>query len=657
VRRAIATISLSGPLEEKLAAAAAAGFDGVEVFETDLVTSRFSPADVRLRAADLGLDVMLYQPFRDFEAVPDAVFQGNLRRAERKFELMTALGADMMLVCSNVSATAIDDDALAADQLWHLAERAAKHGISVAYEALAWGRHVGGYERAWKLVAHAAHPRLGLCLDSFHILSRGHDPAAIRQIPAEKIFFLQLADAPLLNMDTLAWSRHYRCFPSQGGFDLTGFMADVLGSGYGGPWSLEVFNDVFRQADAERTAVDGMRSLLALEESLAARSGFGRLDADPVPVALVSIPAPVDLPGYAFVELAVDGLMEPVAEDLLRGMGFAHTGRHRSKPVQLWQQAGIRILVNRTRADDTSHLHGHTAISAIAVESRDPARSAQRARALLAPEIPRSIGPGEAALPAVTAPDGTILFFCQTDVAGQAGWAGDFEPVSEPAAGPSLLQTVDHVALSQPFDYFDEAVLFYRSLLGMRDQASQDVASPYGLVRSRAVGSESGGVRLVLTVPLLGGDRLAEPATYQHAAFSCGDIFAAAQSMRAAGITALPIPGNYYADLTARFDLADDLVEQLRESAVLYDRDEQGGEFFHFYTMVVGRRLFFEVVQRTGGYEGFGAFNTPVRMTAQIHHAAAGGLQLTGLPTGSPQQALGTACTVHLPAPGHQPRS
>ena len=428
MRRSIATVSLSGPLEEKLAAAAGAGFDGVEIFEGDLITCRLSPADVRLRAADLGLAVMLYQPFRDFEAVPDALFRQNLRRGERKFELMASLGADMLLVCSNVSAAAIDDDDLAAGQLWQLAERAQEHGIRIAYEALAWGRHVSSYERAWRLVAQAAHPQLGVCLDSFHILSLGHDPAGIRRIPAGKIFFLQLADAPLLNMQTLAWSRHHRCFPGQGGFDMTGFTADVLSAGYSGPWSLEVFNDVFRQADAERTAVDGMRSLLALEESLAARAAADPQAADPAPVTLAHLPAPVDLPGYAFIELSVDGLMEPAAEDLLRGMGFARTGRHLSKPVQLWEQGGIRLLVNRTRADDASQPHGLAAVSAVAVESRDPVRSAQRARALLAPAIPRTIGPGEAELPAVAAPDGTALFFCHTDAPDYAGWPATSSP-------------------------------------------------------------------------------------------------------------------------------------------------------------------------------------------------------------------------------------
>ena len=70
VRRSIATVCLSGTLEDKLAAAAAAGFDEVELFEPDLIASPLTPAQVRERVADLGLRIGLYQPFRDFEAVP-----------------------------------------------------------------------------------------------------------------------------------------------------------------------------------------------------------------------------------------------------------------------------------------------------------------------------------------------------------------------------------------------------------------------------------------------------------------------------------------------------------------------------------------------------------------------------------------------------------
>ena len=65
---------------------------------------------------------------------------------------MEELGADTVLVCSNVSPHAIDDDALAAAQLRELAERAAERGIRIAYEALAWGRHVRDYDHAWRIV-------------------------------------------------------------------------------------------------------------------------------------------------------------------------------------------------------------------------------------------------------------------------------------------------------------------------------------------------------------------------------------------------------------------------------------------------------------------------------------------------------------------------
>lgn len=630
MRKSIATVSLSGTLEEKLVAAASVGFDGVEIFENDLISCASTPAEVRRQAEALGLRIELYQPFRDFEAVPAELLTRNLRRAQAKLELMTELGADTLLVCSNVSEAAIDDDSLAADHLYQLADLAAGSGIRIAYEALAWGRHVNEYPRASKIVELAGHPQLGVCLDSFHILSRRLDPSGIADIPGEKIFFLQLADAPPMHTDVLQWSRHYRCFPGQGGFDLSGFLEHVVGAGYTGPLSLEVFNDIFRQADAERTATDALRSLIALEESLrlrldAARSGHlsvAERSPERDQVTLSELAAPVELSEYAFVEITVDSLAEAAAEDLLRGLGFVHVGRHRSKPVQMWQQGEVRLLLNRRLPAEGEWRLGNAVVTAIAVESHDPARSAQRAQSLLAPLIPRRYGPGEAELFAVAAPDGTAVFFCRTDPSDASSWLRDFTPVTpgEPDF-PSAIVRVDHVALSQPPYYFDEAALFYRSVFGLRPRTSEEMADPYGLVRSRALASSGGGVRFVLNVPALGGGRLPETADFQHIAFSCPDIFAAARQLRARGLSTLPIPANYYSDLAARTNLDDCLIEVMRADSVLYDRDGDG-EFFHFYTAMLGRRMFFEVVQRVAGYDGYGHPNTPVRMAAQHRHPA-----------------------------------
>ncbi|TQN42233.1 4-hydroxyphenylpyruvate dioxygenase [Blastococcus colisei] len=604
VRRSIATVCLSGTLEDKLAAAAGAGFDGIEVFEPDLLASPWSPAEVALRCADLGLSIDLYQPFRDLDSTDPDRFARNLRRAERKFDVMAALGTSTILVCSSVAPDAVADPDHLAEQLAAAADRAAARGLQLAYEALAWGRHVSTWDRSWDAVRRADHPALGLCLDSFHVLSRQSDPAGFAAVPAEKLFFLQLADAPQLQMDVLQWSRHHRLFPGQGAFDLPGFLAAVLDAGYSGPLSLEVFNDVFRQADPGRTAVDAMRSLLWLEEQLAGRRPDLGLAAPP--------PAP-RLTGYSFAELAVDGVSGPQVGALLAGLGFSHTGQHRSKPVQLWEQGEARVLVNASVVRPAAA--GTAEVTALGLESEDPTRSAHRATALLAPVLPRTRGSAEAELSAVAAPDGTQVFFTRT---GPEGWPADFLPTGT-ATGPGAgagITGVDHVGLTQPFDSFDEAGLFYREVLGLRTGAVTEIPAPYGLVRNRAVTNPERTVRLALSVSLLrrGGWSPGVPAP-QYVAFATADVVATARALRAAGAPLLPIPANYHDDLDARFDLDPRLLADMREHGLLYDEDEQGA-YLHLCTPVLGDRVYVEVVQRIGDYDAYGAVDAPVRMAA-----------------------------------------
>jgi 4-hydroxyphenylpyruvate dioxygenase len=593
-RTAIATVCLSGALEDKLHAAADAGFDGVEIFEPDLVASPMPPGEVRLRCADLGLSIDLYQPFRDLDSTDPERFAANLRRAEHKFGVMEALGTDTVLVCSSVAPDAVADVDLLAEQLHALAERAAARGLRIAYEALAWGRHVDTYDRSWEAVRRADHPALGLCLDSFHILSRGSDPAAIADIPGEKLFFLQLADAPHLSMDVLQWSRHHRLFPGQGAFDLPGFLAPVLAAGYAGPLSLEVFNDVFRQADPARAAVDAHRSLLALAEATAAR-GVGT---DPV-----AEPAP-ELRGHAFVELSADESLAPV----LAALGFARTGLHRTKPVERWEQGGARILVNRSG--------GPVAVAALAVESADPPAAARRATRLSAPLLPRERGPAEADLAAVTAPDGTAVFFCRTGA--EQDWTGDFVPTGETAEdGVGVGVTgIDHVGLAQPFDHFDEAALFYRTVLGLEPAATAEFAAPFGLVRSRAVVDAQRTVRLALTVSLLRrGEWAPGVSEPQYVALAVDDVLAAARAARAAGAPLLAIPDNYYADLDARLALSEDRLTAYRDLGVLHEETPEGA-YLQVCTEVLGGRVFLALVERVGGHDGYGWTDAPVRMAA-----------------------------------------
>jgi 4-hydroxyphenylpyruvate dioxygenase len=222
-------------------------------------------------------------------------------------------------------------------------------------EALAWGRAVNLYSQAWAIVKRANHPHLGLIVDSFHTLSLRDDPAGIANIPGDKIFFMQLADAPLLVMDVLQWARHYRNFPGQGQFDIENFFEQVLLAGYTGPLSLEIFNDLFREVPNRRTAADAMRSLLYIEGQVRARLESGASDGGTDANVRTRVvdrielfdppPAPL-LGGIAFLEFAVDDASGRALGALLEQLGFRRAGKHRSKEVTLYRQGNINLILN-----------------------------------------------------------------------------------------------------------------------------------------------------------------------------------------------------------------------------------------------------------------------------------------------------------------------
>ncbi|MDO5866663.1 MULTISPECIES: bifunctional sugar phosphate isomerase/epimerase/4-hydroxyphenylpyruvate dioxygenase family protein [Paenarthrobacter] len=626
MRTGIATVCLSGTLKEKMQACAIAGFDGIEIFEQDLVTSPLSPEDIRKMAADLGLGLDLYQPFRDFDGVTPDLLKANLKRAEAKFKLMARLGMDTILVCSNVATATIDDDQLRAEQLALLAALAGDHGVKVAYEALAWGKHVNDYEHAYRLVEAVDHPNLGTCLDSFHILSRDWDTAPIEDINADKIFFVQVADAPKLSMDVLSWSRHYRVFPGEGQFELAKFMGHVVRAGYTGPVSLEVFNDVFRQSDVERTAVDAMRSLIWLEEQSAkwlagtsaetAAAGTSEQKAAGrrrYPMELATLPKVNEPAGFNFAEVKADDTAQ--LEKLLGQLGFEFEGRHRTKDVQLWTMGQARVIINEQAA-----LHTEPAIAALGFDVDSPVIASARAQQLKAPVVSRKVQADEEVFQGISAPDSTEIFLCQGSPDGTAAWTQEFgEGLEHPRAAQTAV--IDHVNLAQPWQHFDEAVLFYTSALALEPQPFAEVPSPSGLVRSQVMQASNGAVRLVLNLAPV--QQASAPKTYQeHIAFAVDDLVATARSARERGLEFLQIPANYYEDLDARFDLEPGFLATLKELNLLYDRDANG-EFLHFYTATVGS-VFFEMVERRGNYDGYGAPNAPVRHAVQydsLHRA------------------------------------
>jgi 4-hydroxyphenylpyruvate dioxygenase len=612
--RSIATVSLSGALDEKLRATASAGFDAVEIFENDLLSFSGSPRDVGNLCRDLGLEICAFQPFRDFEGMPEPQRARNFARAERKFDLMQELGTDLLLVCSNISPASLGGIDRAAADFRELGERAALRGLRVGFEALAWGRHVNDYRDAWEIVRRADHKSIGIILDSFHALAPAFPTNAIQSIPADKIFLVQLADAPKLGLDVLSWSRHFRCFPGQGDLPVADFVKAVRTTGYKGPLSLEIFNDQFRAGSAVRTATDGLRSLILLEDQLA--DSFSG-----APAARLQPKA--HSRGVGFIEFAVSDVKAGDLAALFSQLGFRRTGSHRSKDVERWSQGRIELVIN-CEPDGFAHSHyvAHgPGVCAIAIDVDDAGKTMTRAEALKARTFYSPVGPGELEIPAIRGVGGSLLYFLE-----QAGknWDTDFEALrSDPAK--DRLDAVDHISQSMPYDEMLSWLLFYTGILDLTRLPQMEIADPAGLVQSQALINDNQSLRVILNgssaTRTLSSRFIHEffGSGVQHIAFSCADIFATVADMRARGADFLKIPDNYYDDIEAKYDLDAATMAALRANQILYDR-EGDGEFFQIYTHIFDERFFFEIVQRRD-YQGFGAANAAIRLAAQTREA------------------------------------
>lgn len=614
MKTGIATVSIAGDFATKLGAIAAAGFDGIEIFEQDFLASDLSPRAAGQMVRDHGLEVLLFQPFRDFEGLPAPLRARAFTRARRKFALMNELGTDLMLICSSVHPQALGGIDRAADDLAELGAIAAEYGVRVGYEALAWGRHVDDHRDAWEIVRRADHPHIGLILDSYHTLARGIDPESIRRIPGEKIFFVQLADAPAIRMDLLYLSRHFRSMPGEGDLDVPAFMRAVMATGYDGPLSLEVFNDQFRAGLPRLVALDGHRALINLMDGL-------RRAAPELSVDLPAMPAPAPVERVEFIEFVTSPGEAPRIEALLQSLGFRLTGQHVSKSVRRFQQNGVNILIN-TEQQGYAHAaflsHG-TCVSEIAVVVPDARQTFARGKALLAEPFGDGPNPGELDIPALRGVGGSLLRLLDDHSDLAHLWEVDFTPLAPTDTGAGLM-AVDHISQTMPFDEMLSWTQFYTAIFKGHKAPMVDVADPEGLVRSQAV--KSGALRVTLNGAearrTLATRFLADSfgAATQHIAFACEDIFATARILSDKGFAVLPIGANYYDDLDARYDLPAELLDRLKAGHILFDQDEEG-QFFQLYSRPVGDGLFIEIIQRTGRYDGYGAPNAPFRIAAQ----------------------------------------
>jgi 4-hydroxyphenylpyruvate dioxygenase len=267
----------------------------------------------------------------------------------------------------------------------------------------------------------------------------------------------------------------------------------------------------------------------------------------------------------------------------------------------------------------------------VALATDDAAAALARAEALGATRVEGQVGPNELTIPAVRAPDGSLVYFFDTHLGGSHGFEADFvlEPQAAPAGCLGTAARIDHIAAVLPAGQLDSWVLFYRALLGLEPRPGTILHDPYGVIRSRALEASNKSVRYALNVSERPGTSVGRTvgrfggAGIHHIALAVDDAVAAVRRLRANGVPMLAIPENYYDDLAARYDIDPATLEAWRALGVMVERAGEG-EFLHAYSEPFDGRFFFEIVERRGGYDGYGAANAPFRLAAltrwQDHH-------------------------------------
>jgi sugar phosphate isomerase/epimerase len=243
------TITLAGPVDQKLKAVAGAGLSKCMVWARELVADPGGIDGAVRKVRESGVRINGFQLLRDFEGLSGHLLDYKLEIAKIAMEMMQAVGTDLLLVCSSISPYATSDTRRIGHDLARLGALAATYKVRICYEALAWGHGVNEYPVAWEAVKRADRDNVGLMVDSFHTLVKGSSLDYIEEIPPEKIFMVQVSDYLWALDDVIQTARGRRVFPGEGinSAAVTEMVRRLDRAGYRGDYTFEVFNEDYLQ--------------------------------------------------------------------------------------------------------------------------------------------------------------------------------------------------------------------------------------------------------------------------------------------------------------------------------------------------------------------------------------------------------------------------
>jgi 4-hydroxyphenylpyruvate dioxygenase len=323
---------------------------------------------------------------------------------------------------------------------------------------------------------------------------------------------------------------------------------------------------------------------------------------------------PMETDGFEFVEFTAPdpGALAEVFERL----GFALVGRHRSKQVSQYRQGDINFIVNgepKSPAENFAALHGPSAC-AMAFRVKDARAAYERALANGAKPFVGRAGPMELNIPAIEGIGGSALYLVDR-YGGHTIYDVDFVPVGDEYVPGAGLARIDHLTHNVFKGRMDHWARFYEDLFNFREIRYFDIEGKLTGLKSRAMTSPDGKIRIPLNESADDKSQIAEYLEVykgegiQHVALSTDDIYSTVETLKSRGVPFAEAPPDaYYEMLDERLPGHEEPVDRMKSLGILADGSKKGGILLQIFTTNLIGPIFFEIIQRKGD-EGFGEGN------------------------------------------------
>jgi sugar phosphate isomerase/epimerase len=227
--------------QDRVQAAAEAGFKGMGIWHADLehILELRTLSEMKRILDDNGMKYV------ELEFLTDWFLEGERRRRSEARKKMLLTAAEVLQAkCVKVgdfSRETCDFDRLV-DSFAGLCAEAAQHGTSIAFEPMGVAV-LNTLHDSLRMVSAAGARNGGIILDIWQVVDCAMPNEEVRQIPLNYLMGVELNDAVMDGSRVREDKANPRVFCGMGDFDIEGFISLVRGSGYHGPWGVEVIGE------------------------------------------------------------------------------------------------------------------------------------------------------------------------------------------------------------------------------------------------------------------------------------------------------------------------------------------------------------------------------------------------------------------------------